>query len=56
MIRTVFDNGTLVWSGDEIATLVAAMPDAFQPHLLQPYRDRLRVAKFGLKDTVLAQA
>ncbi len=30
MIRTVFDNGTLVWSGDEIATLVAAMPDAFK--------------------------
>ena len=30
MIRTVFDNGTLVWSGDEIADLVAAAPDVFK--------------------------
>ena len=30
MIRTVFDNGTLVWSGDEITDLAAAMPDVFR--------------------------
>ena len=30
MIRTVFDNGTLVWSGDEIADLVTAVPDVFK--------------------------
>lgn len=30
MIRTVFDHGTLVWSGDDIAALVAALPAAFK--------------------------
>ena len=30
MIRTVFDNGTLVWTGDETASLVAAAPDFFK--------------------------
>ena len=30
MIRTVFDNGTLVWSGDEIAALVASDPGVFK--------------------------
>ena len=30
MIRTVFDNGTLVWSGDETASLVAAAPELFK--------------------------
>ncbi|MBR2358578.1 MAG: DEAD/DEAH box helicase family protein [Lentisphaeria bacterium] len=30
MIRTVFDHGTLVWSGDDIAALVAAQPAAFK--------------------------
>ena len=30
MIQTVFDNGTLVWSGGEIAELVAAVPGLFK--------------------------
>lgn len=30
MIRTVFDNGTLIWSGEEIASLVAVMPGFFK--------------------------
>ena len=30
MIKTVFDNGTLVWSGEEIAGLVAAKPELFK--------------------------
>ena len=30
MIKTVFDNGTLVWSGEQIAVLVAAQPELFK--------------------------
>ena len=30
MIRAVFDNGTLIWSGDEIAQLAANVPELFK--------------------------